>query len=259
MDGAADRRRPQGRRHVALAPGAAVGDADEPGAPRRPRAMAAQLPARGAVRRGRPPGARRSARSRPSRSKRMGSSPHANGGELLRDLALPEFRAFGVDVPRPGATTAEATRVLGRYLAEVMRLNAAARNFRIVGPDETASNRLGDVFEVTDRAWMGERTADDDHLAADGRVMEILSRARLPGVARGLPADRSARPVLVLRGVRPHRRLDVQPAREVAEDRARHPVAAAGRVAQLPAHVTRRGGRTTTASRTRTPGSSTTS
>ncbi len=121
----------------------------------------------------------------PSRSKRMGSSPHANGGELLRDLVLPEFRAFGVDVPRPGSTTAEATRVLGRYLAEVMRLNAAARNFRIVGPDETASNRLGDVFAVTDRAWMGERTPDDEHLAADGRVMEILSEHVCQGWLEG--------------------------------------------------------------------------
>ena len=115
----------------------------------------------------------------------MGSSPHANGGELLRDLTLPDFRDFAVDVPSPGATTSEATRVLGRYLAEVMRLNAGARNFRIVGPDETASNRLGDVLGVTDRAWMGERTPDDEGLAPDGRVMEILSEHVCQGWLEG--------------------------------------------------------------------------
>jgi xylulose-5-phosphate/fructose-6-phosphate phosphoketolase len=121
----------------------------------------------------------------PSESKRMGSSPHANGGELLRDLTLPDFREFAVDVPHPGATTSEATRVFGRYLAEVMRLNADARNFRIVGPDETASNRLGDVLDVTNRAWMGERTPDDEGLAPDGRVMEILSEHVCQGWLEG--------------------------------------------------------------------------
>ena len=112
-------------------------------------------------------------------------------------------------------------------------------NFRVFGPDETASNRLDAVFEVTDRAWMAERRDGDDHLAPDGRVMEVLSRAPVPGLAGGLPAHRPPRPVQLLRGVHPHRRLDVQPAREVAEGHARHPVAAADRVAELPAHLAR--------------------
>ena len=108
-----------------------------------------------------------------------------------------------------------------------------------MGPDETASNRLGAVFEATDRAWEAELLASDDHLAPDGRVMEVLERAPLPGLARGLPADRPPRPVQLLRGVHPHHRLDVQPARQVAEGHARDPLAAADRLAQLPALLAR--------------------
>ena len=121
----------------------------------------------------------------PRGAKRMGSSPHANGGELLRDLDLPDFRDFAVAVPKPGATTSEATRVLGTYLREVMHRSAAARNFRIVGPDETASNRLGAVLEETPRAWMAERTPLDEDLAPDGRVMEILSEHVCQGWLEG--------------------------------------------------------------------------
>ena len=121
----------------------------------------------------------------PEGERRMSASPHANGGILLRDLDLPDFRDYAVPVPRPGAATGEATRVLGDLLRDVMRNNLALRNFRVFGPDETASNRLGAVFEVTARAWMAERTEQDDHLAPDGRVMEILSEHTCQGWLEG--------------------------------------------------------------------------
>src|SRR5579885_601791 len=108
----------------------------------------------------------------PTGTRRMGANPHANGGLLLRDLPLPDFRDYAVEVAQPGATTAEATRVLGTYLRDVMARSAAQRNFRIVSPDELTSNRLGAVLDVTDRAWAAERLPGDDHLAPDGRVME---------------------------------------------------------------------------------------
>jgi xylulose-5-phosphate/fructose-6-phosphate phosphoketolase len=121
----------------------------------------------------------------PAATKRMGSSPHANGGRLLRDLDLPGIREYAVPVPEPGRPTAEATRVLGRWLAAVMSGSAAARNFRLVGPDETASNRLSDVVAETGRAWLGERLPVDEGLAADGRVMEILSEHVCEGWLEG--------------------------------------------------------------------------
>jgi xylulose-5-phosphate/fructose-6-phosphate phosphoketolase len=121
----------------------------------------------------------------PAGTRRMGASLHANGGVLLRDLRLPDIRDHAVAVPAPGTVEAEATRALGRYLRDVIALNADTRNFRLVGPDETASNRLDPVFEVTDRAWMGERLPGDDHLAPDGRVMEILSEHTCQGWLEG--------------------------------------------------------------------------
>ena len=146
----------------------------------------------------------------------MSANPHANGGELLRDLELPDFRDYAVEVPEPGTTLSEATRVLGGFLRDVIT-RQRADNFRIFGPDETASNRLGDVFEVTDRAWQAEIDADRRAPGAGGTRHGGALRAPLPGLARGLPADRPARPLQLLRGVHPHRRLDVQPAREVAQ------------------------------------------
>ena len=119
----------------------------------------------------------------PQGERRMGSNPHANGGTLLHDLRLPDFRDYAVDVPTPGGTLAESTRVMGVFLRDVMRKNAD--NFRVFGPDETASNRLGALFEVTNRAWMAERYDADDHLAADGRVMEILSEHACEGWLEG--------------------------------------------------------------------------
>lgn len=119
----------------------------------------------------------------PSGERRMGANPHANGGVLLRDLRLPDFRDYAVAVHVPGGIRAEATRVMGTFLRDVMQNNP--NNFRVFGPDETASNRLGALFEVTNRAWMAERYDTDDHLAADGRVMEILSEHACQGWLEG--------------------------------------------------------------------------
>src|SRR3954454_17157815 len=116
---------------------------------------------------------------------RMSANPHTNGGELLRDLRLPDFRDYAVDVPAPGATSAEATRVLGAFLRDVIRLDAERRSFRLFGPDETASNRLSTVFEATDRAWDAETRPDDDHVAPDGRVVEVLSEHLCQGWLEG--------------------------------------------------------------------------
>ena len=119
----------------------------------------------------------------PAGPRRMGANPHANGGLLLRDLELPDFRRYGVEVGAPAHATSEATRVLGTWLRDVVDVNRD--RFRIVGPDETASNRLGAVFEVTDRAWDAERVPGDDHLAPDGRVMEVLSEHLCQGWLEG--------------------------------------------------------------------------
>lgn len=121
----------------------------------------------------------------PTGERRMGANPHANGGLLLRDLRLPEFREYALDVPVPGQVFGEATRTLGKLLRDVMRLNLKHRNFRLFGPDETASNRLGAVFEVTPRSWLAEKLPDDDYLATDGRVMEILSEHTCQGWLEG--------------------------------------------------------------------------
>jgi len=114
---------------------------------------------------------------------RMGANPHANGGLLLRELEMPDFRDHAVEVPRPAASTSEATRVLGGLLREVIERNR--ENFRIMGPDETVSNRLGAVFEVTDRVWEAQTLTTDDHLAVDGRVMEVLSEHLCQGWLEG--------------------------------------------------------------------------
>jgi xylulose-5-phosphate/fructose-6-phosphate phosphoketolase len=121
----------------------------------------------------------------PHGDRRMGANPHANGGVLLRDLDLPDFRDYAVAVPEPACTSSEPTRVLGTFLRDVMLLNAAYANFRLFGPDETASNRLGAVFEVTDRVWEAETLPTDDHLSRDGRVMEVLSEHLCEGWLEG--------------------------------------------------------------------------
>ncbi len=119
----------------------------------------------------------------PEGERRMGANPHANGGVLLKDLRLPDFRDYAVAVAEPGHDMAEATRTLGRYLRDVMKRNMD--NFRVFGPDETASNRLDALFEVTERTWMADTLPYDEHLAADGRVMEILSEHTCQGWLEG--------------------------------------------------------------------------
>jgi xylulose-5-phosphate/fructose-6-phosphate phosphoketolase len=119
----------------------------------------------------------------PSGERRMSANPHANGGLLLRALELPDFRDYAVGVPAPAATTSEATRVLGDFLRDVIAANPST--FRTMGPDETASNRLQAVFEVTNRAWDAETIDGDDHLAPDGRVMEVLSEHLCQGWLEG--------------------------------------------------------------------------
>jgi xylulose-5-phosphate/fructose-6-phosphate phosphoketolase len=122
---------------------------------------------------------------RPEGERRMSVNPHSNGGSLLRDLELPDFRDYAVAVDEPATTSSEATRVLGGWLRDVMRANRSAANFRVFGPDETASNRLGALFDETDRAWMADRRDGDDHLSPDGRVMEILSEHLCQGWLEG--------------------------------------------------------------------------
>jgi xylulose-5-phosphate/fructose-6-phosphate phosphoketolase len=121
----------------------------------------------------------------PTGERRMGANPHANGGLLLHDLKLPDFRDYAVNVGEPGATTAEATRVTGLLLRDVLKLNAKSRNFRIFGPDETTSNRLIAPFEVTDRMFIGEILPSDTKLGPDGRVMEVLSEHLCQGWLEG--------------------------------------------------------------------------
>jgi xylulose-5-phosphate/fructose-6-phosphate phosphoketolase len=121
----------------------------------------------------------------PKGEARMGANPHANGGLLLKDLALPDFAKYAVDVPKPGCVAAEDTRVMGSYLRDVMKMNRETKNFRVVSPDETNSNRWNALFEVTNRESTAEIIAIDDHLAADGRVMEVLSEHMCEGWLEG--------------------------------------------------------------------------
>ena len=119
----------------------------------------------------------------PSGARRMSANPHANGGTLLQDLLLPDFRDYAVDVPLPATVSSQATRVTGEFLRDVVRANP--RTFRVMGPDETASNRLNALFEATDRVWNAETVPGDDHLAPDGRVMEVLSEHLCQGWLEG--------------------------------------------------------------------------
>ena len=119
----------------------------------------------------------------PEGARRMGANPHANGGLLVKDLALPDFRKYAVAIDKPGQLVAESTRVLGNFLRDTIQANP--RNFRLLGPDETASNRLDAVFEVTNREWTAEILPTDDHLSFDGRVMEVLSENMCQGWLEG--------------------------------------------------------------------------
>ncbi len=121
----------------------------------------------------------------PAGERRMSANPHANGGLLMRQLELPDIADYAVAVDKPGARQAEATAVMAQYLRDVVKNSATRRNFRVFGPDETASNRLSHLFEATDRAWDAETLSYDDHLAPDGRVMEILSEHTCQGWLEG--------------------------------------------------------------------------
>jgi xylulose-5-phosphate/fructose-6-phosphate phosphoketolase len=121
----------------------------------------------------------------PKGERRMGSNPHANGGLLLKDLLVPDFREYAVSVPKPGKKTAESTKVLGTFLRDVMKLNLEHANFRVFGPDETASNRLDAVYEATDKVWMEPVLPVDEHLSREGRVMEVLSEHMCQGWLEG--------------------------------------------------------------------------
>ena len=121
----------------------------------------------------------------PKGTRRMGANPRANGGLLLKELRMPDFREYAVEVSKPGTTSAEATRVMGGFLRDVMKQNMQARNFRVFGPDETRSNRLGALFEVTGRTWIADTAPEDENLSPDGRVMEILSEHTCQGWLEG--------------------------------------------------------------------------
>ena len=121
----------------------------------------------------------------PTGTRRMGANLHANGGLLLKDLSMPDFRDYAVNVPEPGTASSESTRVLGQLLRDVMRLNADTRNFRVFGPDETASNRLDALFETTNKTFLEPTLKTDEHLSPDGRVMEILSEHTCQGWLEG--------------------------------------------------------------------------
>jgi xylulose-5-phosphate/fructose-6-phosphate phosphoketolase len=121
----------------------------------------------------------------PKGHRRMSDNPHANGGLLLRDLRMPNFRDYAVEVKSPGATFAESTRVMGKFLRDVMKLNLESKNFRLFSPDENNSNRWQDVLEVTNRCWVADTYPYDDHLAPDGRVMEMLSEHQCQGWLEG--------------------------------------------------------------------------
>ena len=121
----------------------------------------------------------------PKGARRMGANPHANGGLLLKPLQMPDFRDYAVEVPKPGTVQAEATRVMGHFLRDVMKLNLDSKNFRVMSPDENNSNRWNAILEVTPRAWVGDTLPEDDHLAPNGRVMEILSEHTCIGWLEG--------------------------------------------------------------------------
>ena len=144
----------------------------------------------------------------------MSANPHANGGLLRKPLELPDFREYAVTVTSPATSEALPTEVLAQFLRDVMRGNMT--NFRVFGPDETASNRLQAIYEASKKTWLADylpEDADGGELAVDGRVMEMLSEHDARRLARRLSADRTTRLLFEVRSVRAHHRLDVQPAR----------------------------------------------
>ncbi|MDL1865176.1 phosphoketolase family protein [Betaproteobacteria bacterium PRO5] len=121
----------------------------------------------------------------PLGNRRMGANPHANGGSLMKQLRMPDFRKYAVEIAQPGQIEAESTRIMGSFLRDIMCLNLKTCNFRVFGPDETASNRLGSLYDATPKTWLAETLPEDEHLAPDGRVMEILSEHTCQGWLEG--------------------------------------------------------------------------
>jgi len=121
----------------------------------------------------------------PKGNRRMGANPHANGGQLMHDLKMPDFRKYAIDVQSPGTVTAESIRSMGAFVRDIMKLNWERRNFRVFGPDETASNRLGALFDITERVSTAKILKTDDHISPDGRVMEVLSEHLCQGWLEG--------------------------------------------------------------------------
>ncbi len=173
----------------------------------------------------------------PEGAKRLGSTSYANGGLLVRELPIPSLDRFAVPVDKPGVTLHEPTRILGDFLEQVMHDTAERRDFRVVGPDETASNRLQAVFNASGKAWQAEHLPVDEHLDRHGRVMEILSEHTCQGWLEGYLLTGRHGLFLLLRSLRPHRRLDGQPAHQVAAHIKGVGVAGPDRLPQLPADV----------------------
>jgi xylulose-5-phosphate/fructose-6-phosphate phosphoketolase len=121
----------------------------------------------------------------PKGNRRMGANPHANGGQLMHDLKMPDFRKYAIDIQNPGTVTAESIRSMGAFVRDIMKLNWDRRNFRVFGPDETASNRLGALFDITERVSTAKILKTDDHVSPDGRVMEVLSEHLCQGWLEG--------------------------------------------------------------------------
>ncbi len=121
----------------------------------------------------------------PKGTRRMGANPHANGGLVLKELRMPDFKSYAVKMEKPGTILAEATKIMGKFLRDIMKMNQDTRNFRVMGPDETSSNRLSPLFEVTDRVSTAEILPTDDHVSPNGRVMEILSEHTCQGWLEG--------------------------------------------------------------------------
>ncbi len=209
-------RRQADRGLLALPPGADGRDAREARARAHPRAMDEELQAGGALRRQTAGSSPSSPSCAPKGDRRMSANPHANGGAVLRDLRLPDFRDYAVKVPSPGAANAESTRVMGKFLRDVMKLNMEARTSGSSARTRT-TRTAGRTCSRSPIAPGWPRPTPGTTISPGRPRDGDAERAPVPGLARGLSADRPARLLLVLRGVHPHHRLDVQPARQVAE------------------------------------------
>ena len=194
----------------------------------------------------------------PKGNRRMGANPHANGGLLTIALDIPSFTDYAVPLEQPGSVKVESTRPFGKMLRDIFTRNAKQQNFRLFCPDETNSNRLGDVFEVENRCLVSRVESYDDHVSHDGRVMEVLSEHCHQGWLEGYTLTGRHGVFRVVRGVRDDRRLDGDAAREMAADLQDRVAVAAARSRRSTTCSPRPAGATiTTASAIRAPALST--